>query len=217
MRRVQAGAPECFAVLADRYFDVLVRVAESRLATREAAEEIAQEALFAAFKSRHTYNPSFGFRTWLWTILLNACRREHKRGRRSPQVLAWTDVHSSQQQSKPNAENEVSPREDQPVARALAREASARLNEHLRELRTEEADALRLRFYAALTFQEIADATGCCLSTAKNRVRTGLTKLAEQMREEESQEESTERSSRMLHKVVGSADSQRSDKNQDDA
>ncbi len=185
MRRVQAGQPDCFTLLASRYFDVLVRVAESRVARRDAAEELAQEALLAAFKSRQTYNPKFGFRTWLWTILLNLCRREHKRSNRSPRVLSWTDIDSNKDEAAIAPEARVSPGSEQPLSRALARESSARLNAMLRELRDEEADALRLRFYAALTFQEIADTTGCSLSTAKNRVRAGLSKLAELMRDED--------------------------------
>lgn len=181
MRRVQAGEPALFATLATRYFDVLVRVAESRLATREAAEEAAQEALLAAYKSRHTYNPEFGFRTWLWTILLNLCRRQHKRSVRSPRVLSWTDVSHARDETQVAPDSDVSPQREQPDSQLMAREAAQQLDQHLCDLRDEEADALRLRFFAALTFPEIAAATGCSLGTAKNRVKAGLARLAERM------------------------------------
>ncbi len=42
----------------------------------------------------------------------------------------------------------------------------------------DQADALRLRFYGQMKFQEIADALQCSLTTAKNRVRWGLTRLS---------------------------------------
>lgn len=191
MHRVNSGQPERFTVLSARYFDVLVRVAESRLGSRELAEEAAQEALLSAFKSRHTYNPKFGFRTWLWTILLNACRREHKRSQRVPKVLAWSDVHSHGHEVRPSPDAELSPRSEQPLPKAMASEAHARLDAGLTQLRAEVADALRLRFYAALTFQEIAAATDCSLSTAKNRVKAGLTSLAELLRDEDASETDT--------------------------
>jgi RNA polymerase sigma-70 factor (ECF subfamily) len=42
-----------------------------------------------------------------------------------------------------------------------------------------QADALRLRFFGGLKFEEIAGAMQCSLSTAKNRVRWGLERMAE--------------------------------------
>ena len=44
-----------------------------------------------------------------------------------------------------------------------------------------QADAIRLRFFGGLKFQEIADAMDCSLSTAKNRVRWGLTTISEKL------------------------------------
>jgi sigma-70-like protein len=46
-------------------------------------------------------------------------------------------------------------------------------------LPTAQADALRLRFFGGLKFEEIADAMQCSLGTAKNRVRWGLMRLAD--------------------------------------
>jgi len=58
-------------------------------------------------------------------------------------------------------------------------ERSQLLDSLLAKLPEGQADALRLRFFGGLKFQEIAEAMGCSLSTAKNRVRWGLTKMAE--------------------------------------
>jgi RNA polymerase sigma factor (sigma-70 family) len=59
------------------------------------------------------------------------------------------------------------------------KERAALLDELLARLTPAQADALRLRFFADLKFQEIADTMGCSLLTAKNRVRSGLLRLAE--------------------------------------
>ena len=61
----------------------------------------------------------------------------------------------------------------------LAKELGEELANVLRHLSSAQADALRLRFYGGLKFQEIADAMGCCLSSAKNRVRYGLLRMSE--------------------------------------
>ena len=84
MRRVQAGEVELFDLLVERYRGPLLNVAWSKLGDRTWAEDIVQEAFLAAFASRATYNPQFAFRTWLWTILLNLCRRHWQRRESRP-------------------------------------------------------------------------------------------------------------------------------------
>src|SRR5690606_6236958 len=60
----------------------------------------------------------------------------------------------------------------------LAKEQTEVLAEVLAALPPEQADAVRLRFFGELKFQEIADVQGCSLTTAKNRVRFGLLRMA---------------------------------------
>lgn len=60
----------------------------------------------------------------------------------------------------------------------MQKERGELLEQLLTELSEPQADALRLRFYGGLKFQEIADAMGCSLSSVKNRVRWGLEKMS---------------------------------------
>jgi RNA polymerase sigma-70 factor (ECF subfamily) len=61
----------------------------------------------------------------------------------------------------------------------LAKERAQRLEAMLARLSAVQADALRLRFFGGLKFQEIADAMQCSLNTAKMRVRAGLVRIAQ--------------------------------------
>src|SRR4029079_7825076 len=79
MRRVQRGQFELFDELVARYRGPLLRVAMSKLDDAGWAEDVVQETFLAVFAARETFNPAFSFRTWLWTILLNLCRRHLKR------------------------------------------------------------------------------------------------------------------------------------------
>ena len=67
---------------------------------------------------------------------------------------------------------------DTPPKRLAAKERAELLNALLARLPEVQADAIRLRFFGGLKFIEIADAMSCNLSTAKNRVRWGLSKMA---------------------------------------
>src|SRR5580704_7969284 len=84
MCRVQAGQIELFDVLVRRYRGPLLNVAWSKLGDPTWAEDAVQETFLAAFAARATYNPRFAFRTWVWTILLNLCRRQWQRRQTRP-------------------------------------------------------------------------------------------------------------------------------------
>ena len=75
------GDTEIFASIVRRYQPALLRVAVSRLGNVELAEDAVQESFVNAFKSLATYDSRYSFRTWLWTILLNQCRRQYKQHR----------------------------------------------------------------------------------------------------------------------------------------
>lgn len=181
IERVLAGDHEQFALLVERYRAALLRFAISRLQRVELAEDAVQETFLCAFISLRSYDSRFSFRTWLWTILLNQCRRHLKRQHRwmtEDKEIVGEDAAFSET---------VSNRELEPPESALANERLHELEKGLQGLPSAQADALRLRFFGHLKFQEIADAQRCSLSTAKNRVRNGLLSMSELLNSDLSQ------------------------------
>jgi RNA polymerase sigma-70 factor (ECF subfamily) len=170
--RVCGGQTECFAELVRRYQPALTRVARSRLGRADWADDVVQETFLAAFKSCASYDPRYSFRTWLWTILLNQCRAHYQRRLRSVPLEA--DGAARQSTARLTAAPDQTP-----LGELLAKERSARLEALLTRLSTVQADALRLRFFGGLKFQEIADAMHCSLNAAKARVRGGLLRMAQ--------------------------------------
>jgi RNA polymerase sigma-70 factor (ECF subfamily) len=137
-----------------------------------------QEALLAAFRFAKSYDERYGFRTWLWTILLNQCRAHQQRLGRRAQFEVQGDNADA-------ASPEPACSQPGPLTLLLARERRQQLERLLGQLSAAQADALRLRFFGGLKFEEIAAATGCSLSTAKNRVRWGLLRLSALVAQEE--------------------------------
>jgi RNA polymerase sigma-70 factor (ECF subfamily) len=177
---VLGGDERAFSVFVDRYTGPLLRLAESRLGRRAWAEEAVQETFLCAFKSLHRYDSRYSFRTWLWTILLNQCRRHYQRHMRRPRVRNWSDRADTVDAEGPPsglASNDATP-----DARLLAEGRARQLEELLRQLPATQADALRLRFFGDLKFQEIADTMQCSLSAAKQRVRLGLQRMSTLLR-----------------------------------
>lgn len=174
---VLAGETDQFAQLVERYQGQLFRAARSRMGRPDWAEDVVQETFLCVFKSLHTYNSQYSFRTWLWTILLNQCRRQLKKFSRGLFIGAWTQPTNDDDLRATLADQLKS--DESPSARMATKERSELLDALLAKLPEGQADALRLRFFGGLKFHEVAEAMGCSLSTAKNRVRWGLTKMAE--------------------------------------
>jgi RNA polymerase sigma-70 factor (ECF subfamily) len=177
MQAVQAGQVEMFDQLVLRYRGPLLHVAWSKLGDPNWAEDVVQEAFLAAFAARDTYKPAFAFRTWIWTILLNLCRKQWKRRERRPgeQPLVFDSTAQTGLPGEPATH-------DTPLANALLVERREQVHVLLNSLPEVQADALRLRFFGGLQFSEIALAMDSSLGAAKQRVKSGLVTLAAQLR-----------------------------------
>lgn len=178
MLRVQAGDLESFEVLVRRYRAALQRFAVGKLGDAAKAEDLVQETFLAVYASRDTFNPRFAFRTWLWTILWNLCRREIARRARKPKV------HFRTPQFAGTAANAVEPATPETgLSNLLLGERSEHIAELLEQLPETQADAIRLRFFGGLKYSEIAHTMGSAEITAKVRVRKGLAALADRLRD----------------------------------
>jgi RNA polymerase sigma-70 factor (ECF subfamily) len=185
MQAVKRGEVEQFDLLVERYQLPLIRVAASKLGNAAWAEDVVQETFLAVFAARETYNPQFAFRTWLWTILLNLCRRQLKHQHRQPRQVPRSQLPadgSSLAAGEP-VEWETG------LSRLLQLERREQLSALLNELPEPQGDALRLRFFGGLKFSEIAEAMNSSISGAKRRVQNGLLALAARLQQEELAEE----------------------------
>ncbi|HZL88921.1 MAG TPA: RNA polymerase sigma factor [Pirellulaceae bacterium] len=172
---VLAGRREAFDLIVERYQRALNFVARGRLGKADLAEDVVQETFLCALKWLHTYDSKYSFRTWLWTILLNQCSRAaQKIGRQHRALSAAANLRGG------NVDAALVPSEEaSPLEGLLARESAGHLQQLLARLPENQADAVRLRFFGGLKFQEIAEAQGCSLTSAKTRVRLGLMQLSQ--------------------------------------
>ncbi|MCA9041875.1 MAG: RNA polymerase sigma factor [Planctomycetaceae bacterium] len=182
MDQLCAGQKNRLEILMRRYYQPLLRVAWSKLLHRQSAEDVVQETFVAVYGARESYNRNFSFRTWIWTILLNLCRRELKRQHRRSVVqnIDPDILHSVPPAGIINPENGLS--------LLLQKERRQQVVHALNQLPEPQADAIRLRFYGELAYDEISLTINCSLSGAKRRVKTGLVKLAELLQTEEEHE-----------------------------
>ncbi|QDU63542.1 ECF RNA polymerase sigma factor SigW [Planctomycetes bacterium Pan216] len=174
MAQVQRGNRECFKHLVARHQSALFRYAQSKLGGRSLAEDAVQETFLAAYASRHAFDLAGNFRGWLWTIMVNSCRRLGRLDQRHDRTRIPLVEGQAIAGSAADATAELE--------RAEQRELLA---SRLGAIPEAQADAIRMRFFGELAFEEIAEVMGCPTATVKSRVRYGLTNLSTLLRQAE--------------------------------
>jgi RNA polymerase sigma-70 factor (ECF subfamily) len=177
---ILAGNREAFVQLVERYQQSLRAAARSRLGREDWADDVVQETFLCLLKWLRTYDSRFNFRTWLWTVLLNQCTRHaQKQSRQAAGPLDRTAMESD----SASPAGFLASNEESPIDALLASESRGNLQVLLSRLPQVQADALRLRFFGGLKFQEIAVAMDCSLTTAKSRVKQGLLQMSAWLQE----------------------------------
>ena len=164
VRRVVTGDREAFALLVDRYHARCLRVATHLLADADAADDAVQESFVRAYRHLGGYREQEKFGAWLMRILLNQCRTQSARERRSTyrdeQSVAALDLQRVDQ----NAVGAAADRRDE-LARALG------------QLPSQQREAVVLRFADELSFDEMSTVTGVGVSALKMRVQRACARL----------------------------------------
>jgi RNA polymerase sigma-70 factor, ECF subfamily len=149
------GDLHAFEALVERHRDVVVRVA-ARIAGREEAEDVSQDAFLRAFHRLGRFRADASFRAWLLQITHNAAVDHISRRRPEP----VEDVADDTEQTVARL----------PAERLESRERLARLERKLRGLSPEARVALVLRDIEGLSYEEIAEITQAPLGTVKVRL-----------------------------------------------
>jgi RNA polymerase sigma-70 factor, ECF subfamily len=164
--RVCRGEKAAFAVLVDAYSKPIFNLAFRMTGSRQDADDLAQEAFLRAYQKLKWFNPEKKFFTWLYTIALNIIRNHLKSSPERAARRADTD--------HPPA-NPVDPAN--PEGLLLDKEKEQLLENCLQKLPLDLKEAVVLRFYQDLTFDEIAAVTDASVSAVKMRAYRGLERL----------------------------------------
>ena len=164
--RCRAGETAAFAVLVDRHKEAVFRWIYSWVGSRESAEELAQDVFLKAFRDLGNFRGDSKFSTWLHQIALSRCRDHWRSRQRKPE--SPVDVASMAK---------LESREVSAELRASTRQEGETLRCVMAELPDIYREALTLRFFGDLSYEEIAILLGESLSNVKMRVMRGLAQL----------------------------------------
>ncbi|HTZ41446.1 MAG TPA: RNA polymerase sigma factor [Syntrophales bacterium] len=167
--RVLGGETEAFGVLVDLYKGPVFRLAFRMTGSAQDADDLTQESFLRAYQSLRRFKVGKRFFPWLYTVSLNVIRNHLRK--------ANTLLEEAAGQKTPRATDS----RDDPAEAAMARERGMKLQGYLLKLPVPVREALVLRFYESMSFEDIARVTEDTLSSAKMKVYRGLEKTRRMM------------------------------------
>lgn len=174
-----AGDPGAFGRLYDRYdrrcFLFIRRLLGA--AHADAAEDLHQETWIAVARNAAEFDPAkASFPAWLFTI---ARRKvwDHFRRQKVAVLAAARDDDAAMQAPDPGPS---------PLEQVQSRELAQEIVAAVEALPLEQRGVFVMFAHAGLTLEEIAEATGVAVETAKSRLRYARTKLRQSLAGERS-------------------------------
>jgi len=171
VQRAQGGEIAAFNTLVIRHQNAAYSLAFRFLRTREAAEDVTQEAFVRAWRAIDTFRGD-RFRSWLLRIVANAARDELRRRKRRPQRSldeTWDDPDTA---SIDPVEPGLGPQE-----RAEQTELRGVLERVLAELPEEWRMVVLLSDVHGMSYEEVAEAVDAPLGTVKSRLSRARARL----------------------------------------
>jgi RNA polymerase sigma-70 factor (ECF subfamily) len=174
--RSQGGDLDSFNQLVLRWERPIYALAYRVIGREEDARDVAQETFLRAFRALKGFKGQAKFSSWLYRIALNLCRDWMRRERRTPvaQPPEGVDIIELAGEAIPSESL------DDRVAR---HQIGRVVGKAMALLPEEQRNAIILKEYHGLTFQEIAELLDCPLSTVKTRLYQGLSVLRKQLQE----------------------------------
>ena len=171
----QTGNRQAFGVLVERYMRRAYFVALGFVGSEEDALDLSQDAFVRAYRAIRRFEQGKKFFTWFYHILRNLCfnfiRDRKKR--------AYAFSHISEHVLLQAADRENAG----PDEMVLKKEMSEQLSRAIQQLTEIEKEAIILREFQEMTYQEMAQMLDCPIGTVMSRLYNARKHLAELMRD----------------------------------
>lgn len=174
VRAIAEKQEQALARLYDMYSGALFGCLLRILGQREEAEEVLLEVFWQAWEQADRYDPGRGAPfTWLFAIARSRALDRVRARRRQAATVGAAAMEQLRDPAQP----------ENPEVHVLFRELRGQVQAALARLPPEQREAIALAYYEGLTQVEIAARTGTPLGTVKTRVRLGLLRLREMLKD----------------------------------
>ena len=167
MQLVAGGDPRAFEVIYERHATAVFSLAYRICGVRAAAEDVAQEAFLAIWRSGARYDRTRGsVRTWLLGVVHN----------RAIDMIRRSTVHERRRAADEHAAERIEAPERTEIE-AARREEARSMQALIDRLPDEQKRVIELAYFGGFTHEQIAAMLDAPLGTVKGRMRLALEKM----------------------------------------
>ena len=170
--KILDGDTRAFAILVDRYKDLVFTLALRMLKNREEAEEVSQDTFIKVFKSLGKFKGDSKFSTWIYRITYNGCLDRLKKHKQEYNCIPLDDYTERQLMTLDNAVDAMEVQEQQQA-----------IKECLQLLPKEDAFLLTLYYYEEQSLEEISKIMGITANNVKVKLYRSRKKLTSILKE----------------------------------
>ena len=170
--KIRQGDRNAFSDIVDKYKGLIYNLVTKITGNSLEAEDITQDVFIQIYKNLNRYDVTKRFFPWMYTVALNVIR--NKQTKRTPLVL------SSEQEGLADKWLKYLDTPEKTVAIAQQQMILARC---ILDLPIKQREAIVLRYYQGLAFEEIAEIQSCSVSAAKMRVYRCLEQLKRRIKD----------------------------------
>ena len=173
--QAQNGDRDSFGELVNRHQRRVWMVCRQYVGVDE-ADAAAQESLVKAFTKIGEFDRRAAFSTWLTRIAINTCLDEIRRRRRTAVVSDVPEDDDGIGILEQMPDDQAGPED-----RSMQRQAVSLLASSERNLPPRQREIFRLRFYAEMELDEIAQALEIHVGTVKTQLHRAVHRLREEL------------------------------------
>ncbi len=172
IKQVRKGDVAAYAVLIDRYRQMVYTLALQVVKNEADAEEVAQDAFLKAYKALNTFEGRSAFSTWIYRITYHQAISKIRQ--RRDKEIAYEDDHTN------SGHNAIF---DGFSSDSMETEDRSRfLKQALSKIKGEEAIVLTLFYFEELNIEEITQITGLTVSNVKIKLHRGRQNLLKELK-----------------------------------
>ena len=161
------GDTNAFAILVDRYKDLVYTLTLRMMKNREEAEEVSQDTFIKAYKSINRFKGDSKFSTWIYRIAYNTSLDRLKKNRKHFNDVAIDEFTEHQVKTIDNALSQLENEEkNQAIQQCLA------------QLPSDDAFMLTLYYFEDQSLDEISKTVGLTPNNVKVKLFRSRKKLA---------------------------------------
>ena len=173
--RARNGDHDAFGELVNRHQRRVWMVCRQYVGVDE-ADAVAQDSLVKAFTAIAGFDGRAAFSTWLTRIAINTCLDDLRRRRREGTVVSGAEDEDEEGYLANVADDATGPED-----RTLQRQAVDSLAKNEGRLPPRQREIFRLRFYAELELEEIAEVLDVHVGTVKTQLHRAVHRLRREL------------------------------------